>query len=129
MRLLGIDYGEKRIGVALSDEVPDFAYPHSVIQNSPHAIKKIQELCIKEGVGAIVLGKSLDYAGTPNPIMKKIEVFKIKLEEASGLPVYWEAEMLTSAEAARVQGKTPTLDASAAALILKSYITKNSPLV
>ena len=52
-------------------------------------------------VGKIVLGKSLNYKGEPNPIMAEIEPFKAALEKETGLPVVYENETLTSAEARR----------------------------
>ena len=55
-------------------------------------------------VGKIVLGKSLNYKGEPNPIMAEIEPFKAALEKETGLPVVYENETLTSAEARRPLG-------------------------
>jgi putative Holliday junction resolvase len=71
MRLMGIDYGEKRIGIALSDESGGFAFAHSVIANNKNAIKKIKKICEENNVRGIVLGKSVDYQGQPNPLIKK----------------------------------------------------------
>ena len=143
MRLLGIDYGEKRIGLALSDESAKFAFAHSVILNTGHGkvIKEIKRICEENKVSKIVLGRSLNYKGKPNQIMRKIEPFKIELEQAIGLDVVYENEVLTTAEAKRpLKGerarpftakkikKTVTdkksVDASAAALILKSFLDK-----
>ena len=124
MRLLGIDYGGKRIGVALSDEMGDFAYPYRVVANGPGAVAQIARISADEGVGGIVLGESRDYTGVENPIMKEIRRFADELAAMSGLPIFFEPELLTSAEAERIQGKTATLDASAAALILRSYIAR-----
>ena len=122
MRYIGIDFGMKRIGVALSDQDGDFAMPHSVIENGKGATTTVAALAKKECVGAIVIGRSLDYKGAPNPIMRKAQQFAHDLEKLSGLAVLYENEFLTSAEAERIQGKTETLDASAAALILKSFL-------
>ena len=121
MRHLGIDYGSKRIGIALSDEAGDFAYPHSVIENNTHVLKTIGELCTKENVGAIVIGDSRDFSGKENLIMKKVHMFKKELEGLK-LPIFFELEFMTSQEAEHIQGKRDSLDASAAALILKSYL-------
>ena len=125
MRILGIDYGSKRVGVAMSDEAGDFAYPYVVIENSKELVKKILEICKKEKVGKIVVGESLDFSGKPNPIMKKILRFADELEGVSGLGVFFEKEFYTSAQAKREQGEIEMLDASAAALILKSYLHRN----
>ncbi len=124
MKQLGIDYGSKRIGLALSDEAGDFAYPYAVIDNGKRTLKQIKEICEKEGVRRIVIGESLDFQGKPNPIMLAISDLAASLRRETGLPVHLEKEFLTSAEAARLQGKSEMLDASAAALILKSYLDK-----
>lgn len=122
MRYLGIDFGEKRIGIALSDAEGDFAYAHSVVANGQHAITEIVALVKKEGVEALVMGESKDYSGKENTIMPCARAFAAELALAAGVPLYWEPEFLTSAEAGRIQGEGRMLDASAAALILKSYL-------
>jgi len=124
MRYLGIDYGSKRIGLALSDEAGDFAFPYGVIDSGKRSLKQIKEICEKESVLQIVMGESLDFQGKPNPIMLAIQDLAASLRRETGLPVHLEKEFLTSAEAARMQGKNEKLDASAAALILKSYLDK-----
>ena len=147
MRYLGIDYGEKRIGIALSDEKGKMAFAYGVIAN--HGAEKvsaeIKKICAENSVGKIVLGKSLNYKGELNPIMAEIEPFKTALEKETGLPVSYQNETLTSAEARRplkgLRKRPPVLnkrkspekekkarmkvDASAAALILRSYLDKN----
>lgn len=124
MRLIGIDFGERRIGVALSDEQANFAFPHSVVINDKNAVKKIKKICRENEVKKIILGQSLDYKSQPNPIMKKIESFKNLLEKEIGLPVLYQSELLTTQEARRLQGEIEKIDASAAALILRSFIEK-----
>lgn len=125
MRLLGIDYGTKRVGIALSDEAGIFAYPHSVLKNSKNLSKDIIDICKKENVGKIVMGESRDYKGKCNEIVSETDVLKKIIEKETGLPVIYENEVLTSAEAERIQGKNDMLDASAAAVILRSYIDRN----
>ncbi len=151
MRYLGIDYGAKRIGLALSDENGKMAFAYGVIANQ--GIKKvsaeIKKICAENSVGKIVLGKSLNYKGDANPIMAEIEPFKTALEKETGLPVIYQNETLTSAEARRPLGgerkRPPTLskrrsptkekqamtkvDASAAALILQSYLDKGADVI
>ena len=126
MRLMGIDYGGKRIGVALSDESAGFAFAHSVLKNCPRCstfnVEQIKKICEGNKVGKIVLGESVDYKGRPNPIMAEIENFKKELEREIGLPVEYQRETLTTKEAERGQGKTGKIDASAAALILRSFL-------
>ena len=122
MRLMGIDYGGKRIGVALSDESAGFAFAHSVVENNKNAISAIKKICEENAVGKIILGESVDYKGKPNPIMAEIENFKKELEKEIGLPVEYQKETLTTKEAEHGQGKIEKIDASAAALILRSFL-------
>lgn len=123
--LLGIDYGEKNIGIATSSENGELAFPENTFKNK-EAIKKIKELCFSKKVGAIVLGQSTNFSGQHNPIMKKILKFKKQLEEEIGLPVFWEPEFLTTKEASQIQGRHKNIDASAAAIILQSFLDKKN---
>lgn len=147
MRYLGIDYGTKKIGLAVSDESGRFAFAYGVIPNTGRkkVIEIIKKICGKERVFKIIMGKSVNYKGEPNPVMSEIEPFKKELELATGLLAEYESEVLTTAEAMRpLEGerkrppvlnkrKSPEkeikfkrkIDASAAALILKSYLDKN----
>lgn len=151
MRYIGIDYGTKRIGVALSDENGKMAFAHSVIENlgNKKALAEIKKICAENSVGKIILGKSVNYKGENNSVMAKIEIFKTEMEKEIVLPVVYENETLTSAEARRpLRGereRPPTLnkrkspekekkaivkiDASAAALILRNYLDKNTVVV
>src|SRR3990167_251093 len=147
MRYLGLDYGTKRIGIALSDEKGKMAFAYGVIANrgTEKVSAEIKKICAENSVGKIVLGKSLNYKGELNPIMAEIEPFKTALEKETGLPVVYQNETLTSAEARRplkgLRKRPPVLnkrkspekekkagmkvDASAAALILRNYLDKN----
>lgn len=139
MRLLGIDYGSKRIGVAVSDENANFTFPHSVVENNKNTMEEIKKICGEKNIGKIILGESVDYKGRPNLVMKKIEIFKRALEKEIGLLVIYQTETLTTAESLRLpdrkttgrgianlkrrnSSKMPKNDASAAALILRSFI-------
>ncbi|MFA6273491.1 MAG: Holliday junction resolvase RuvX [Candidatus Paceibacterota bacterium] len=126
MRYLGIDYGTKRVGVAISDEAGEFALPFSVLPNDKKLLTAITTICREKNIGEIVLGESKNFAGEDNPLQEKINQFKKELEETVGLPIKLEPEFFTSAEAARLQGKNEKLDASAAALILKSFLDKKT---
>lgn len=123
VRYIGIDYGHKRVGVALSDGEGGFAFPHAV-WTQKEALEKIVALVAERGVGAVVIGQSHDLAGVANPIQQKIDDFILKLKEKITIPIHSEPEFYTSAEAEHIQGKTASHDASAAALILKSYFDK-----
>jgi putative Holliday junction resolvase len=129
LRYLGIDYGTKRIGLALSDEAGDFSYPKEVVENGrgtkgEEARAKIADFCARENVGAIVVGESRDYKGNENLIMPEAREFAEKLSTFTKLPFFWEPEFMTSAQAVHEQGENKMLDASAASLILASFLEK-----
>ena len=123
-RILGIDYGTKRVGIAISSESQSFALPKVVLVNDKKLVSNISEICAKENVEKIILGESKNYKMENNKVMVKILEFKKVLEIEVGKEVIFEPEFMTSAEAERIQGKNDMLDASAAALILKSYLEK-----
>lgn len=123
-RFLGLDYGTKKVGIAVSDEAGSMAFPYAVIPNTRDLVEKIGEIFTKENISAIVIGESRDFGGMPNPVMKKILPFKKKLEEKLGFPVHLEQEYLTSKQARNIQEGSALTDASAAAIILQSYLDK-----
>lgn len=135
MRYLGIDYGTKKVGLALSDEQGVMGFPHAIVPTTP---KLIDELCIliaKENVGGVVIGESRTLAGGKNPIASEAKSLGEELHARAGVPVFYESEVYTSAEARRAphkEGKTrapkqhKAVDASAAALILTSYLSRTS---
>lgn len=125
MRILGIDYGTKRVGVAVSDEKRQFALPVSVVLNTPDLFAEIDKLARDYEVKEIVLGESRDYMGKPNAVFDDAEKFK-KAMEGKGYVVYMELEFMTSMQAERIQGKNDKSDSSAAALILQSYLDRTN---
>ncbi len=122
MRYMGIDYGSKRIGIALSDESHQFAFPHGVLQNTENVVAEIKKICEEKDVGEVVVGESKNFAQQENDIMVDIRRFVEELKKNTVYPIHLHPEFLTSAEATQIQGETRMLDASAAALILKSYL-------
>lgn len=124
MRYLGIDYGTKRVGVALSDELGTMAFPHKVLQNSPELVRELERLIEEKAVGEIVIGHSLDKNQQPNKVQAAIEDLMTDLTLATGLPIHLQPEQFSTQAALQIQGRTDMTDAAAAALILDSYLTK-----
>lgn len=134
MKYLGIDYGTKRIGLALSDDNGTMAFPRTTVAAGNSALSEIAAFIAKEGVQKIIIGESRNLAGEPNALQEDIARFKKDLEELTSLPVEFEQEFFTSAEAARQfapdgsRKQNPShekVDASAAALLLQSYLDRN----
>lgn len=125
MRLMGIDYGTKRVGIALSDESGKMAFPHLVLDNDAKLVDKLEEIIDERKVGEIVVGHSLGRDGQANPVHAAVEELIGDLTLRVGLPIHLEPEQYSTQEALREQGRTAQTDASAAAIILNSYLTKN----
>jgi putative holliday junction resolvase len=138
MRYLGIDYGSKRVGLALSDEGGTLAFPYKILANDMSLVDVVHNMCGEEEVSAIVIGESRDLSGAPNKIMGSIEEFKRNLEVGLDLPIYFQAEFMTTIEARGREGKEQNnarktkkgeqskADASAAALILQRFLDKKN---
>jgi len=127
MKLMAIDYGERRVGVASTDEMGDFALPRAVWPNDKTLVDKVLKFREEEEIGKIIIGESRDLNGNLNPIQKAIDSFKSELEtrlsaQSSEVEIVCHPEVFTTLEARRLQGRTEMTDASAAALILKSYL-------
>ncbi len=121
MKLMALDFGEKRVGVASTDDSGEFALPRLTLPNDAELLDKVLEFKNREGIGRVVIGESKNYSGEANKIMSAVHNFKKELEER-GVEVVFQPEILTTMEARQIQGQTELTDASAAALILKSYI-------
>ncbi len=122
MKYLGIDYGTKRVGVAISDENGVMAFPKAVFKNDAKLLESLSRLCAEEGVGEIVIGESKNYKGEMNTIMEKMKPFLKELAEKVKVKINFHPEFMTSMEASRIQGENEMLDASAAVLILQNFI-------
>ena len=140
-RFIGIDYGTKRIGLAISDENHTLAFPKEIILNDSNTFKNLGDIIKKENIKQIVVGESVDFSGKLNVLSGRIEVFILELKEKFDLPIYKQKEFLTSVEARRSQKgkqdfnpaqshskvkqiKSGRVDAGAAALILQRYLDK-----
>ncbi|MGM0482714.1 MAG: RuvX/YqgF family protein [Patescibacteria group bacterium] len=124
MRFLGIDYGKKRVGLAVSDETESLAFPYDTIFNNPDLLRNILSICEKEEIDGIVIGESRTLSGKDNPLMKDIVSFKKKILAEKDIDVYMEPEFSTTQEAKKMQGSGKYMDASAAAIILQRFLEK-----
>ncbi len=142
-KFLGIDYGTKRIGVAISDSNGTLAFPKEIILNNDEAFKRFGEIVAEENISEFVVGESVDFSGKLNALSARIEVFILELGEKFNLPIHKQKEFLTSVEARKPMGgkaemsqsqahskvkqiKSGRIDASAAALILQRYLDRRN---
>jgi len=122
MRLMGIDYGTKKVGLAFSDESGKMAFPHGVVPNSPKLMEVLTGLVDEKNVEVIVIGQSIGKDGAMNAVQGEIDALVLDLTLQTGLPVHLISEQFTTQAALRIQGRNDKIDASAAALILDGYI-------
>lgn len=131
MRILGIDYGERKIGIALGDTETRIASPWMILENNGHgeSIKQIKLICEREQVDRVLIGIPHD-SRDPSQESNQAQIvrrFILDLRHI-GIPVDEADESLTSAEAKHhlqaMQSKADD-DAIAAAILLQAYLDKN----
>jgi len=131
MNILGIDFGLKKIGLALADSQSKLAIPWGTMEvksNLDEVVEKIKDLCHREKVGKIIIG--LPESG----LVEKIKRFGDNLTQVTNLPVFYEDESLTSKEALakmiesgiKKKARRKKEDQIAAALILQNYLERNN---
>jgi len=126
MRYLGIDFGTKKIGIAISDEKGSIAFPKMVIANDKQLLSSIKQLVDEYSVSALVIGESKDIDGKENPVMREAREFVEEIKEFLDIDIIWEREDFTSQTVRETQGEISKSDASAAALILQAFLDRNN---
>lgn len=138
MRALGIDLGEKRIGVALSDSAGTMATPYEVVHRSGSRTRdheRIAALAEEAGAELLVVGLPLSLDGSKGPAARAVEAEVEELSVQVGLPVELWDERLSTVEATRrlraagVRGpkRRHVIDQVAATVILQSWLDANLP--
>ena len=132
MRILALDHGTKRIGVAVSDELGMIAHPVEFIPAEPHPafLTRLQAILQERSVGMILVGMPRNMDGSYGPAALKVREFIEALKQATSLPIRTWDERLTSVQAHRylseadVRGKDRKgkVDKMAAAILLQSYL-------
>ena len=136
MKIMGLDYGEARTGVALSDELGMMAHGLESIEHKGNDKKLLERICeiIKANkVSKIVIGYPLNMNATKGPRVEKTDAFIKKLEKETGLPVEKIDERLTTVAAHKTmtllgvsaEKKKKIVDTISAEYILQMYLDKN----
>jgi putative Holliday junction resolvase len=135
MRILAVDHGEKRIGLALSDETATIAGPLKVVEHISRAVDAAQvaDIAAQNDVKLIVVGQSFDEDGNPNPAGRRAGRFADELKNQTNVPIeMWDESFSTQdARAARIQlgvsrkKRAGHQDVFAAVVILQSYLESN----
>ena len=120
MRYLGIDYGRKRIGLAVSSE--GIAFPRGVVANDASLFAVLKDLIVKEKIGRIVVGDTRSFGNRENPITKEADAFIERLKSGTEVPVVAAMEVGSSIEASRYAGADAKHDDAAAAIILQRFL-------
>ena len=124
MKILGIDYGEKRIGLAISDETETLARELDIL--SPKEFwGQLDQLISNQQISKIVLGWPLNMDGQKTRKTEEVESFKLKVERETGLPVEIIDERLSSQMAEHISGSKKNLDSLAAQILLQNWLDKN----
>jgi putative Holliday junction resolvase len=135
-RVLGIDFGEKRLGLALSDESRTLASPLAVYERKDlqSDLRFLRDLILRYQITEIVLGLPLNMDGSLGPKAQQVLEFKRALEESLKLPVHTFDERFTTDEAERAlleanmsrRQRKAKRDALAAVLILQGYLQQST---
>lgn len=137
-RCLGIDFGERRIGLAISDERNRVAVPLAVLErrSDDDAVAAIRDLIARENVARLVVGDPIGIDGTSGEAARRARSFGRKLARATALPVEMVPEALTSVEAerrrralpppkgARRRSRRPAIDSVAAQIVLQEALDR-----
>jgi len=132
MRILALDHGTRRIGVALSDETKTIAQPLEYIPAEPFAefLERLKKLLAEKEVSLILIGQPRNMDGSYGPAAEKVRVFVEALKAETTVPIKLWDERLTSSMANRVliqanvrrDKRKEKVDMMAAAILLQSYL-------
>jgi putative holliday junction resolvase len=131
-RILGIDFGHKRVGLALSDPLRIFAYPYKTLNNDKNFWKGLGEVIREKNIEMIVLGYPMQENGLKSEVAEQVEKFSKELEKKFKMKVIFWDERYTSVMAQEKILESVTkkskrrdkglLDQNSAAIILQEYI-------
>jgi putative Holliday junction resolvase len=134
VRILAIDYGRRRIGLAVSDELGITAMPVATLErkNRQEDVRRLREIARKYKITLIIVGSPLHLAGHAGEMAQEASRFASRIKKELGLPVELRDERLTSWEAEQTlkesagrQSKKTHLDSVAAAILLRDFLDGN----
>ncbi len=137
MRILGLDVGDRRIGVAMSDPLGMTAQRLTVLQRSTATadVEAVNALVERHAVGALVIGLPVTLRGARGPQAQRVEAFAQALRQRLAVPVHFVDERLTTVQGTRALQETgvparkqkPLIDQVAAQLILQHFLDVQRP--
>jgi putative Holliday junction resolvase len=136
VRVLAVDFGLKRVGLALSDPNGRLALPYKTLvkKDNSQLMAQLKQIVDTEQVECLVVGLPLSLEGEETLSSRQARNFARRLEKAASVPVYLQDETLTSSEASRRLNESglcgrrqkPVLDQMAAAIILENFLNSQS---
>lgn len=138
MRIVGIDFGEKRIGVAAADDKLRIAIPVSTVDAAGDPVEAIVRIAADERADTLVIGLPLSLTGAEGPQAQVVRNAAQALESRLTIPIHLHDERLTTRQAAqampakkksvsRAKAGAPTRDAAAAAILLQAWLDSQKP--
>lgn len=128
MKFLGIDFGTKRVGLALGDSETRLALPFKTLANDSAILENIKKIIDSDLIETLVLGKPVSLSGHESgDTIDAVKDFSVKVKEKTGLPIIFEDERFTSDMAdslMKLYGERADRDSVAAMIILQSYLDK-----
>ena len=126
MRYLGIDYGARWTGIAVSDDDGNMAFPKATFEakSDTARIREIGKIIKSENVRRIVVGLPIQMNGREGASATRTRAFASKIQKRFGLSIFFENEILTSRISSQDHSSKERVDARAAALILQSYLDR-----
>lgn len=133
-RIMAIDYGAKRVGIALSDPFHTIASPHTVLENNAKLIKNLNEIIDEYFVGKIILGRPISLKGNETPTTKLIDDFYNIFKYKTDIEIEFVDERLSSKDAEEVlimanvsrKKRKKVIDKLAAVIILQQYLAEKT---
>ena len=140
MKILGVDYGDRKQGFALSDEMEMIAFPHSVVvcKSVEEAVDAVVTVSTETGAGKIIVGMPINMDGSHGPRAEKTQAFIERLKSRLAMPIEtWDERLTTkSAEDVLIQAGTrrekrkKVIDKLAAQIMLQHYLdAKSEPML
>lgn len=123
MKVLGIDYGEKRIGLAISDETQTFAREFLIVSPTDF-FNQINRLISENQISQIVLGWPISMGGEETQKTQEVKEFRVKLISLLNIPINTIDERLSSKMAMNLPGGKEDVDSLAAQILLQNYLDK-----
>lgn len=135
MRMIGIDFGEKRIGVAAGDDRTRLAVPVATVESRGDPVAEIEAIATEHGAEALVIGLPLSLSGAEGPQAARVREVAEALSERLTIPVHTHDERLTTTQAERLpRGGTrksrsgaTSRDAVAASIMLQAFMDSRRP--